>query len=115
MKKTNNLTSVSRRKFVRGAGAASAAAALSSLFGIAPALATGRLNPSSALSASSRIQCALVHPQMSEKLMRIVADPEVSAAETSLALRTTRCPACNTQITASYPIVPWSEIAKAYG
>ena len=49
--------------------------------------------------------CSLVHKAMSDKLTRIVADPAISAEETNRALRTTRCPCCDTQINASYPAI----------
>ncbi len=47
--------------------------------------------------------CRLVHKAMGEKLTAIVADPQISDQETSLALRTTFCPCCKTRISARYP------------
>lgn len=113
-------TKVSRRGFVGGSAALSASAVLGGLFAgpmvktaaaSASAIAT---KPHNAYPAFA-YHCSLVHKAMSDKLTRIVADPNISAADTSKALRTTFCPCCSTQINASYPVVPWSQLAKAYG
>jgi len=63
----------------------------------------------------AKYHCSLVHKAMSDKLTRIVADPNVSSSKTAHALKTTFCPCCQTQITAAFPVVPWREIGKAYG
>lgn len=114
---------MNRRKFVRGAAAAGAASATVTLFGGTIARAAIAAPQESAIKASvssgpvdlARYHCSLVHKAMSDKLTRIVADPDVSNKDTALALRTTFCPCCNTRINASYPVAPWSELGKAYG
>ena len=107
-----NLTQkpVSRRGFVAGGSALAATAVFGAHLGPAVAsAASGVVSTTSPLSGLSgrphqlfAYHCALVHKAMGDKLTRIVADPAISREETTLALRTTRCPCCNTQISASF-------------
>ncbi|MGB7286386.1 MAG: hypothetical protein WBC71_05600 [Salaquimonas sp.] len=122
--KSSTKGTVSRRGFVAGGAAAgvaaSAAGVLGGLFGGPIATATAKTITSVAAKPHGSYpffayHCSLVHKAMGDKLTRIVADPNISAEETNKALRSTFCPCCDTQISASYPVVPWSEIGKAYG
>jgi hypothetical protein len=114
---------MNRRKFVRGAAAVSAAGATSALFGGTIARAAVGASQGGMISGMApggpvdlaKYHCSLVHKAMSDKLTRIVADPNVSSRDTAHALKTTFCPCCKTQINASFPVVPWSELGKAYG
>lgn len=105
---------ISRRGFVSGTSAIGASAVLGALFGPSLATATAKLTPAiapvKAAVANGQYpffvyHCSLVHKAMSDKLTRIVADQAVSVEETNKALRSTRCPCCDTQINASYPAV----------
>ena len=110
-----NLTQkpVSRRGFVAGGSALGASAVLGTLFGPGIASAAASIVPAASQISTAAggpypffvYHCILVHKAMSDKLTRIVADPAISREETALALRTTRCPCCNTQINASFPAV----------
>ncbi len=101
----NNLKAgVSRRQFVGGSSAIAASAALSGLFA-APSMAKAAISgPFSGAGISKQTyplfvyHCKLVHKAMGDKLTRIVTDPAISEFDTNLALRTTRCPCCDTQI-----------------
>lgn len=108
---------ISRRSFVGGTAAVGAGAVLSGLFGGPIVKTASAAFPKGGNAPVNLIDyhCSLVHKSMSDKLTRIVADPTISAAETSKALRTTFCPCCHTQINASYPVVPLAEMGKAYG
>jgi hypothetical protein len=98
---------ISRRRFVAGSASIAAAAGLYA-------------NPVSTMAAAMRSDvgrggagipmrrfkpvslfahhCSLVHQAMGEKLARTVSDPAICAEQTAIALRTTRCPCCNTMI-----------------
>lgn len=115
-----NRSNISRRKFVSGTAAIAATGVTASLFASSavkaavPAtkgIASGPYGPVDL----AKYHCSLVHKAMSDKLTRIVADPNISSADTAQALKTTFCPCCSTQINASYPVVPWQELGKAYG
>jgi len=104
---------MSRRRFVSATATLGAATGLGVMFGGAPASAARRIGPKSGsgrkiVAANKPHQlfehhCKLVHKAMSDKLSEIIADPAISEEATSLAIRTTSCPCCNTRISASLP------------
>jgi hypothetical protein len=112
---------ISRRGFVSGTTAIGASAVLGALFGPSLATAAAKAVPTVAPAGVAAngtypffvYHCSLVHKAMSDKLTRIVADPAISVEETNKALRSTRCPCCDTQINASYPAI-YRENGKVY-
>lgn len=95
---TRSSQSVSRRVFIAGSSAIGASSVLGVLFGSSNGSAK-QWN----VATHSAHQCATAHRHLSDKLTCMVADPSISVASTNLALRSTRCPHCNTQISAAYP------------
>lgn len=106
---TDTIPQINRRAFVGGAGAVAAAGVTGALFSGSAAKAAVLGGTDTVATAPHDLfahHCSLVHKAMSDKLTAMVANPAVSAEETSLALRTTFCPCCNTQISANYPATP---------
>ena len=104
---------LTRRDFVGGLAAGGAAAVGLGFVSVSPAKAARRIVPTGGsgrrIVATSHPHqlfehhCKLVHRTMGEKLTRIASDPSISNEVKTVALRTTKCPCCNTQISASFP------------
>lgn len=89
---------VSRRRFVGGTLAGSAV-----LMGVgAPAFAMANIRTSGLSDGGADENCRLRHVAIAEELSRTIADPAVDAAATALAIRTSRCRCCGTQIGAGF-------------
>ena len=72
------------------------------LMGIAaPAFATAKAGIADLATGGAGGDCRLRHASMAEKLSQTIADPSVNAEATALAIRTSFCPCCGTQIGAS--------------
>ncbi|MCB1415594.1 MAG: hypothetical protein KDJ64_04195 [Nitratireductor sp.] len=97
MTKQTNFRQISRRRFVGGTLAGGAV-----LMGIAaPAFATAKAGIAGLATGGAGGDCRLRHASMAEKLSQTIADPSVNAEATALAIRTSFCPCCGTQIGAS--------------
>ena len=89
---------ITRRRFVGGALAGGAV-----LTGIAaPAFAAAKSGAARLAAGKTGGDCRLRHAAMAEKLSRTIADPTVDAGATALAIRTSFCPCCGTQIGAGF-------------
>lgn len=107
---------LTRRGFV---GGATAAVAVTGMFGGPVAKAVAGSMPKRAMTRYKPVSltayhCSLVHAAMSAKLARTVADPAISAKDTAKALKSTRCPCCDTQITANLAAVQGRKPGKMY-
>lgn len=92
-------STISRRRFVGGTLVGSAV-----VMGIAtPVLAATNSRMSGlSIGGAEGDSCHLRHAAMAEELSRTIADPAVDAASTALAIRTSHCPCCGTQIGAGF-------------
>lgn len=88
---------ISRRRFVGGSLAGSAV-----LMGAGvPVFASAKARASGLSTGGVDGRCHLRHAAMAEELSRTIADPAVDAAATALAIRTSHCSCCGTQIGAA--------------
>ena len=89
---------ITRRRFVGGALAGGAV-----LTGLAmPAFAVAKTGATGLVAVETGGDCHLRHAAMAEELSRTIADPAVDAGATALAIRTSFCPCCGTQIGAGF-------------
>lgn len=89
---------ITRRRFVGGTLAGGAV-----LTGVAgPVFAAAKSGATNLATGARGGDCHLRHAAMSEKLSRTIADPSVDAGATALAIRTSFCPCCGTQIGAGF-------------